>query len=299
MKRIKGIVKWFNGTKGYGFISQEEGEDIFVHFSAIQGDGYRNLEEGESVEFSIEKGPKGSQASNVVIIQNQSEEIINENECFGIGLFDGKIRIVSLNQDGQYKFVDGTEKLHSILYVATVEALALKEAVEELEYLLNDPKSTEFTFQDFFERYPNLILNDEYKEAHSHIVLNNDKGTLIPDFLLEPIDQSKLCDILDLKLPKAKLFVLKKSRMRYSSAVTEACAQLREYNMFFDDEKNRERIKQEYGLSAYKPKMIVIIGRRGDVDPLVCKRIESDLPQLILKTYDDVLRVAEHKLKRM
>jgi CspA family cold shock protein len=67
-ERIVGTVKWFNGAKGYGFISREGGEDVFVHFSAIQGDGYRNLEEGQKVEFAIEKGPKGLQASNVVVV---------------------------------------------------------------------------------------------------------------------------------------------------------------------------------------------------------------------------------------
>ena len=67
-ERIIGTVKWFNGTKGYGFISREGGEDVFVHFSAIQGDGYRNLEEGQKVEFAIEKGPKGLQASNVTVV---------------------------------------------------------------------------------------------------------------------------------------------------------------------------------------------------------------------------------------
>ena len=63
-----GTVKWFNATKGYGFISRDGGEDVFVHFSAIQGDGYRNLEEGQQVEFIIEKGPKGLQANNVVVV---------------------------------------------------------------------------------------------------------------------------------------------------------------------------------------------------------------------------------------
>jgi len=67
-ERITGTVKWFNGTKGYGFISREGGEDVFVHFSAIQGEGYRNLEEGQKVEFAIEKGPKGLQASNVTVV---------------------------------------------------------------------------------------------------------------------------------------------------------------------------------------------------------------------------------------
>lgn len=64
-ERIIGTVKWFNGSKGYGFIERKDGEDVFVHFSAISMDGYRNLTEGQVVEFSIEKGPKGLQASNV------------------------------------------------------------------------------------------------------------------------------------------------------------------------------------------------------------------------------------------
>ncbi len=61
----KGTVKWFNGAKGYGFISRQSGEDVFVHFKAIVGEGYKSLNEGDVVEFDVEKGPKGLQATNV------------------------------------------------------------------------------------------------------------------------------------------------------------------------------------------------------------------------------------------
>ena len=68
-ERVQGTVKWFNNSKGYGFISREGGEeDVFVHYSAIQSDGYRSLNEGQRVEFSIEQGPKGLQASNVIML---------------------------------------------------------------------------------------------------------------------------------------------------------------------------------------------------------------------------------------
>jgi cold shock protein len=66
-ERIVGTVKWFNGSKGYGFIERQGGEDVFVHYTAIQSEGFRNLTEGQRVEFSIERGPKGLQASNVTI----------------------------------------------------------------------------------------------------------------------------------------------------------------------------------------------------------------------------------------
>ena len=65
-ERITGTVKWFNRSKGYGFISREDGDDVFVHYSAIQAEGFRNLDEGQMVEFDVEDSPKGPQAANVV-----------------------------------------------------------------------------------------------------------------------------------------------------------------------------------------------------------------------------------------
>jgi len=63
-----GTVKWFNGEKGFGFITQESGPDVFVHYSAISGDGYRNLQENDKVEFDLATGPKGPQAQNVRVV---------------------------------------------------------------------------------------------------------------------------------------------------------------------------------------------------------------------------------------
>ena len=67
-EKEQGTVKWFNGGKGYGFIQRAEGDDVFVHYNAIVGEGYRNLEEGQRVEFNVAQGQKGLQAENVVVI---------------------------------------------------------------------------------------------------------------------------------------------------------------------------------------------------------------------------------------
>ena len=67
MARVTGTVKWFNSDKGFGFITQEEGDDLFVHYSEIQSDGYRSLDEGATVEFEITQGQKGLQASAVTV----------------------------------------------------------------------------------------------------------------------------------------------------------------------------------------------------------------------------------------
>ncbi len=69
MQRSKGTVKWFNGDKGYGFITPESGPDLFVHYSAIQSTGYRSLNEGDKVEFEIIDGKKGKQAGSVIVIK--------------------------------------------------------------------------------------------------------------------------------------------------------------------------------------------------------------------------------------
>jgi CspA family cold shock protein len=65
---MKGTVKWFNGAKGYGFIEREGGDDVFVHYSAIRGEGFKNLEEGQNVEFDLEQDQKGWRAADVVVV---------------------------------------------------------------------------------------------------------------------------------------------------------------------------------------------------------------------------------------
>jgi hypothetical protein len=221
-------------------------------------------------------------------------------EGIALVMIGGRVRLVSLSHDGTYRFLDGLNNLHHIVYICSSETLRLQQAVEELEELINNPKTREQSLQEFFERNPEFILNEDYKSAHSKVVLANEQGDkLIPDFLLEPTDQGSLCDLLELKTPSQKVFALKKSRMRFSAAVMEACSQLREYSAFFDEERHRKAIQDQYGLSVYKPKMFVIIGRQGGLTPIEMRRVESDMPWLRLRTYDDLVRRVKNKIKRM
>ena len=227
--------------------------------------------------------------------QNDNPNI--EQELVTLALFNDKIKFVSLRRDDKYTFLDDAQNQHKIFYVFTLKILALKKAVEELEYLINNPNNKEKNLQDFFERNPDFILNDDYKAAHSQIVLTKDDGKkLIPDFLLEPMDQNALCDILELKLPSIPIFVKEKNTMRFSATVVKACAQLREYSIFFDEEKNRKAIYKKYALFAFKPKMFVIIGRSGKVNPIEVRKIESDLPNLHLRTYDQLIARMKKKI---
>jgi hypothetical protein len=230
----------------------------------------------------------------------EPEYNVGADEHIAIALFGNTIKLVSLSRDGTYRFVDNSDNLHRILYVISSETLALETAVDEFESLINSIKTKESDLQDFFERYPDFILNDEYQRAHPHIALSSTKGeSLIPDFVLEPVDQYALCDLLELKLPSSQAFVLQKNRLRFSAAVMEACAQLRTYSVFFDEEKNRASVQAKYGLLAYRPKMFVIIGRRGKMNPIDIRRIADDIPNLHLVTYDQIASRMKTKIERM
>ena len=74
--REVGTVKWFNNAKGYGFIAREGADDVFVHHTAIQGEGYKSLDEGQRVEFTVEQGPKGLQATGVTRLQNEKDDLV-------------------------------------------------------------------------------------------------------------------------------------------------------------------------------------------------------------------------------
>lgn len=230
------------------------------------------------------------------VMEFTSKKESEKYEFVAIGLLGNRLKLFSLHRDGRFVFLDEINSYGGV-YVITSETLALKQAVEELETLINKKNLREEDLQDFFEKNSEFILNDEYKEAHPKVILEKkNKKTLVPDFILEPYNSERLCAILDLKRPSAKVWVLKKNRPRFSYAVFEAIAQLQEYSQFFEDEENRLKILNEYRLLAYRPKLFVIIGRRGPVDPFVRRRIEIATPDTTVLTYDDIIEKIRRKI---
>lgn len=178
-----------------------------------------------------------------------------------------------------------------ITYRATHE-FWLPEAAE-LEALINDPATRERDLQAFFEEHPHLLAGSSYDRVIPHPILARDQeGPLIPDFMLEPIDRG-FADVLDLKLPRARVVMGRKDRIRPSSYVNEALAQVREYRAYFEDAAHRQTIRDRYGLDAYRPTVAIIIGRDPGPgrDKFELKRIWDELPGHVrLMTYDDLLQ---------
>jgi hypothetical protein len=168
----------------------------------------------------------------------------------------------------------------------------LPEAAQ-LEELINDPEVGEQDLQSFFEEHPHLLAGTSYDRVVPHPVLTRDEdGPLIPDFMLEPIDQ-EFADIVELKRPGVQLVAGSKNRARISRHITEALAQVREYRAYFDDQARREAVMKKYGIQAYRPAAAIVIGRdpgQGQ-DPLQLRRLWDDLPGFVkLLTYDALLR---------
>lgn len=304
---IQGTVKWFNSDKGYGFIATDGGKDVFVHFSEIVMEGYRNLEEGQRVWFEITQAERGPQATSVHVSEpdpESREEPENpanddEEEALGVAIVDGQLRLIAIQPDGAVKFLDPHQQYHHLLYVASLEAYGWKSLIEELEELINSPKVKESQLQDFFERNPEFLFGDTYETAMPHIVLQRPaEGPLIPDFALKPSNANALCDLLELKLPTAKLLVGQNNRRRLSSALLEACAQLREYRDYFEDDHNRRAVEEAYGLRFFRPRMFVVIGKRSEYSASSLRKAESDVPNLSISTYDDLVERAKSRMRR-
>jgi hypothetical protein len=222
------------------------------------------------------------------------------SESLAIIAIGGRLHVYPLDDLGIYNVKD--EGRNTTMIVGSAQVIAkrtrslLKTEIDDFEWLINKEDLHEHELQNFFELHPAFLLGEDYKSIRSNIILPCRSGSdLIPDFFLEPII-GNLWDIVELKLPRIQQIVEKARRERFSHNVYEACAQLRTYRNYFDEERHREAIQQKYGIWAYKPKVAVIIGRSIEVDELIRRQIESDLPWVRVVTYDDLLEKAKHRM---
>ena len=210
----------------------------------------------------------------------------------------GRIRLLPGHQIGLYKFAvsqtPGSELLIASPYLITdLTRTYLNEEVEEFEFLVNDPRTSERQLQRFLEAHPKFLLGHSYERLYSQIVLERDRqGPLIPDFILQPIGRS-FCDIVDLKLPKEPVIIGSQNRERFSATIYEAAAQLRRYRDYFDEPKHRTMVQQRYSIQAYRPRLAVIIGRAPNCDDILYKQIEDGVRDIEVITYDDLIKRAK------
>lgn len=243
-------------------------------------------------EFGVD-GPRMIRALEVI-----SREVGIEDEKLAVALVGDRLRLVSIQSDGTVGFLDPYSHYHHLLHVASRESYDQESLIEELEELINGPGVKEIQLQEFFERNDQFLCGDTYEYAQPHIILQGpDSGAMIPDFALKPSNEKALCDLLELKLPGAKLVVGRGNRRRLSSAVFEAAAQLREYRDFFELHRNRDAVEEMYGLRFFRPRMLVVIGKRSEYSPIDLRKAETDVPNLIITTYDDLVERARSRMR--
>ena len=191
-----------------------------------------------------------------------------------------------------------SETQYEIFFHVPIARSRWAEQIRNFRKLIRKPKVTESELQAFLERYPLFLTGFDYQRVQPQVHLyGKNKDLLIPDFMLVPFDNS-LADIVELKRPQDRLLAWQGKHARFSAEVTAAIAQLRDYEQYFDDEENRERILADHGFSAYKPRLSLIIGSSSMIDsPIVFRKVASDWRQVSLLTYDDVLAKAERLLQ--
>lgn len=211
------------------------------------------------------------------------------------------IQALPFHASALYKVKSDTSNMEAI--VARPAALAsMTQAVFSREFnefnrIIRDQNASENDLQRFFERNDVFIRMLGYKRVYPKIVLERDDGTkLIPDFMIEPVG-GEWCDILDIKLPDKEVAVGTRDRKDFAYSVHQLHAQLREYAAYFDEEKYRKRIISKYGLKAYRPKLIGVIGNNFDqADDVQIRRVMTQYNNFDVFTYEQLKLIAQQRL---
>jgi deoxycytidine triphosphate deaminase len=214
--------------------------------------------------------------------------------------FDRKFGPAALVRSGSLVRLKDTESEQEMLvqpWSLDYQAQLPSRTLLEFEQMIREPSLSESDFQRFFERNDWLLCSSDYTEVRPQIVLEREgEPSLIPDFFLKPVSD-ELWDILEIKRPVEKLVIERKNRRRFSSAVYEGVTQLRNYALYFDEARNRERVKQRYGITTYRPKLILLIGAKMPAsDPVETQKLRLGFSDVRIMTYDELIKRARHKL---
>lgn len=219
-----------------------------------------------------------------------------EDDMVALTWHEGGIRAVLLNADGTYSYISSDASKLGLVYLPKFVKSDFAATVAELEELLNDSYTTKDTIRAFLEEHPDIILGGEYKAAYPQVLLRRDGiQPLRPDFMLKPL-AGELADIVEIE-PAQKGVVDKVDGVaELSEVVMQACARLRDYRDYFEEERHRVEVEDAHGIRAFRPRMFVVIGRSGQTDALTKRRLETQFSDVTLRSWDEVLAVARSRL---
>lgn len=233
------------------------------------------------------------------LIQQIEQSLINKFDTIGIELENGVLKPTLLKIEDASRIIYPNNQLtYTTPYIIIPQVnYYWRKALNEFEKLINSTETNESDIQRFFEINSGFLKGIDYNKVISQPILSQSNGDMVPDFLLCPHDKI-FGDIFELKLPSHSLISGRNNRIKFSSVVENAIAQTRHYREFFNSEENRNTVLKKYGLTAYKPKITILLGKTPNVisdEKLLDLKDYEVRDKIEIITYDDFFE----KMKRL
>ncbi|MDQ2910284.1 MAG: DUF4263 domain-containing protein [Actinomycetota bacterium] len=241
--------------------------------------------------------PKGTESPAAETAEEASGPT-TDSERLGLGIFpDGAhLAMFPIDQGGLVTAPDGATYEVAPIFGAAIHAI--DRCIDRLDRLIREGSSSEASFQECLEECPELLRIFGHAEAVPRVVLEAQGGRLVPDFILRPVVEDDLCDILELKVPTMPLLTGKESRPQFTTKLAAAVTQLHDYAEALDDPRVRRRVEEQYDLRLFQPRLYVIAGRSTSVDRTRLRRAMAGDFRTSIYTWDDVLTMARKSPRR-
>jgi hypothetical protein len=241
------------------------GQDTLVDFLSSKGFDKDNLQPTAKLTiemyFELTKQFKPDRLKEF-----EKEDLISEvlsEEFIVLSYKNGRYILQQHKPDGTIVYSDGLETGSGLFFPFFT---SISAALKELEELINSPDVSEDDIQKLLERYPELILDNDYEKAIPQARIVVDQISWEADFVLVPFNQLDFCKILELKLPKEKLFSQERNgHLRLSAKLYHSLQQIKDYHNAFNSQNTRKHFRERYGTDVYRPELQLIIGRKGDM----------------------------------